>query len=67
MGKVKQYYYEAEENSIASMIENLDWGDADGHPTISEHTNYIMSRVKPVFHTEEDIKLMINLYIESKI
>ena len=25
-----------------------------------------MSRVKPIFHTEEDIKLMINLYIESK-
>ena len=58
MGKVKQYYHEAEENSIASMIENLDWGDADAHPTISEHTRYIMGRVKPVFHTEEDIKLM---------
>ncbi len=67
MSKTKEYYHEAEENIISSMIEDLDWGDADARPSISDHVNHIMKNVNPVFHIDEEIKLMINLYIESKI
>jgi hypothetical protein len=65
--KTKEYYYEQECRDICEAIQDLDFGDVDFQPTMSEMVNKVMDTIgKPIFHTYDEIQDMIVDYCNEK-
>ena len=65
--KTKEYYYEQECRDICEAIQDIDFGDQDFQPTMSEMVNKVMNVIgKPIFHTYDEIQDMIVDYCNEK-